>query len=301
MEHGFHAKIVADSINQYGYRITSVECRYWRAIHSELMTHRAFARNAASSRAIPFYRFGHTITGDSGPVPNCTYAMIDNDPFFPLFIGAEQKGMQSGEELEHGKKIQAHGIIADMKTYCLQKCFELYKLGVHKSIINRYLEPWSYITVIITATEWNNFFRLRVHPAAEKHFNLLATLIKDSMSNSSPAELKTGEWHLPYTTDIERKIDFIDDMASLKKISAARCARVSYLTHDGKRDYNSDLDLFAKLIERNDDVLHASPLEHVAQAAEASFSGPFRGWKQFRKEYENENITGSLPTYHNWS
>ena len=295
MEHGFHAKVIADSINQDGIRITSMECRYWRAIHSELMTHRAFARNAASSRAIPFYRFGHSVTGDSGPVPNCTYSMIDNDPFYPLFIGAEQKGMQSGEELSDDKRLQALKIIADMKTYCLQKCLDLYKLDVHKSIINRYLEPWSYITVIITATEWNNFFRLRVHPAAEKHFNLLASLVKEAMTISIPEELTVGEWHLPYITDVERTAPIKYDIATLKKISAARCARVSYLTHDGKRDPQSDLDLFAKLIERNDDVIHASPLEHVAQASsEYEQSGPFKGLKQFRKEYANENVVGSI-------
>ena len=54
---------------------------------------------------------------------------------------------------------------------------------------------------------------------------------------------------------------------------------------------NSDIDLFNKLIVRDDDVIHSSPLEHVAQSANKSIrSGPFKGWIQFRKEFANENV-----------
>ena len=50
-----YAKVVLDSTCN-GKRLITIECKYWRAIHSEIMTHRDRARNAMSSRAIPFLR-----------------------------------------------------------------------------------------------------------------------------------------------------------------------------------------------------------------------------------------------------
>ena len=47
------AKIIADSINPQGDRIITYLLTYPHFIHSELMTHRMFSRNSASSRAIP--------------------------------------------------------------------------------------------------------------------------------------------------------------------------------------------------------------------------------------------------------
>lgn len=332
------AKVILDSIGPNGKRIVTVEARYWRGIHSELMTHRDRARNAASSRAIPFIRYGKCTgcdgtkidngaechycngTGVGGPVPNCTYSYIENDPFLPEFIGTEQKGMQSGSELMEPNRSQALIRIDKMRQYCLMQCQELFKLGVHKSIINRYLEPWSYITVVMTATEWKNFFRLRIHPKAEKHFNKIAGKIKAAIDNSVPKPLLAGQWHMPYLLDEERVLLLNPEVSivaktlglpeadvwgmsiqhMLKRISAARCARLSYLTHDGKRDCTADLRIFNDLInpkieeDRDDDVIHSSPLEHVCQASCRTDlrSGPMVGWFQFRKEFPNENVEG---------
>ena len=332
------AKVVLDSIGPNGKRLISVEATYWRAIHAEIMTHRDRARNAASSRAIPFIRYtkcdycgGMGITPDGqcpkcqgskegSMVPNCTYSKILNDPFMPEFIGSEQKGMQSGEDLTDPKREQAVALINKMRNYSLECCKHLFDLGVHKSIINRYLEPWSYITIIMTATEWKNFFRLRVHPKAEKHFNKLAKEIQDAIAASTPTPLKSGEWHMPYLRQEERELmlnPYIpectkvlggtdhdwwgkDIIQIMKKVSAARCARLSYLTHDGVCSVKDDLRIFETLIEPKhadgtlDDTIHSSPLEHVAQASSRSDlrSGPFLGWKQFRKEFANENVEG---------
>ena len=308
------AKVVLDSVSPAGKRIVTVEARYWRAIHAEIMTHRDRARNAASSRAIPFIRFSKD---DRMPVANCTYSYIQNDYFLPEFIGAEQKGMQSGGELPEPQRSEALEIIDELRQMALASCLALHDLGVHKSIINRYLEPWSYITVVMTATEWKNFFRLRVHPKAEKHFNKIASQIKDAIDASVPTQLNDYAWHMPYLRgeDYDEIRDGFDSlnmenvpqgdpqetrMELMKRVSAARCARLSYLTHEGKRSLNADLDLFRTLIhpkladERDDDVIHASPLEHVAQAScHKNFrSGPFVGWKQFRSEFANENVSG---------
>lgn len=323
--------MVLDSVGPNGKRLVSIEARYWRALHSEVMTHRDRARNAASSRAIPFIRYakcswclGSKVdngaechhcngTGVGQLVKNCTHSHISGDPFLPEFIGAEQKGMQSGAELIEPNRSKALEAIDEMRKYSLVKCRELYELGVHKSIINRYLEPWSYITILMTATEWKNFFRLRVHPKAEKHFCKVATQIRDAIDASTPRSLQAGDWHLPYIDSVDHNADtgpFGIDLRNeedvpkwvehLKRVSAARCARLSYLTHDGARNMHDDLRIFETLIhpkveeDRDDDVIHASALEHVAQASSRQDlrSGPFHGWHQFRKEFTNENVPG---------
>ncbi len=333
-----YAKVILDSIGPNKKRIVSVEARYWRAIHAEVMTHRDRARNAASSRAIPFIRFKKcsmcksdgqavTVAGliqrcpkcHNEMVPNCTYSRIKDDAFFPEFIGAEQKGMQSGSELMEPNRTNCLQSIERMRDFCLNECKYLYEQGVHKSIINRYLEPWSYITVIMTATEWKNFFRLRVHPKAEKHFNKVAGQIKDALDRSKPTPIDHGGWHMPYITHEDeeevrsmsvdqiyalapniQRAEINISQAMLKRVSAAYCARLSYLNHEGKRDLKDSIRLFDSLIhpkfeeDRDDDVIHASPLEHVNQALSdpRHRSGPMVGWHQMRKDYPNENVEG---------
>lgn len=313
-------KVIADSVSESGKRITTLECRYWRSIHAELMTHRAFARNAASSRAVPFYKklpMRSIMPTDKEVLdPKCTVAMMLNDPFIPEFIGAEQKGMQSGEQLSEDQLRQARKEIEDMAAYVLLGCKNLHRLGVHKSIINRYLEPWSYITVVITATEWDNFFKLRMHHAAEKHFQKLATQMAHAMNASTPTLLHHGDWHLPYVQPLElacldpnvdqtyicNHLGKPDDWTRpkvvefLKKVSAARCARVSYLTHDGLRSIADDLDLAEKLLNPGDGAIHASPFEHVCTPSKLdnTRSGPFIGWHQYRKEIPGETYTRKL-------
>jgi hypothetical protein len=309
-----YAKVILDSVGPNGKRLISVEMRYWRAIHAEFMTHRDRARNAASSRAIPFLRFK-----DEKPVPNCSYSYVKDDAFFPEFVGTEQKGMQSGGELQEPNRTDFLQLVEQGRDYMLELCKKMFETGAHKSLINRYLEPWSYITVITTATEWNNFFRLRVHPKAEKHFEKVARQCKVAIERSEPVQLRAGEWHMPYlrtedSYDLD-KIHTFDQMemvknwdnkkepslalAIFKRISAARCARLSYLTHEGIRDLRDDIRLFESLIhpkfeaDRDDDVIHSSPLEHVGMACDGPMrSGPFDGWLQFRKEFPNENVPG---------
>jgi len=304
MHHQPYAKVILDSVSPFGRRITTIEARYWRAIHCEVLTHRDRARNAASSRAIPFSRVAATIR---------------DEPYIPEFLGAEKKGMQAGEELQGADRQRAIEAIHRMRLACSKECQTLHELGLHKSIINRYLEPWSCITVVMTATEWRNFFRLRIHPNAERHFAQVAGMIRDAIKASVPRVIGPTEWHMPYLrpedweevrslslADQRAMIESYDHMrdgtpseAILCRISAARCARVSYLTHDGRRDIRDDLRLFNTLIHPKtdtgdeDDVIHASPLEHVATPfATVARSGPFVGWQQFRKVFVNENVPG---------
>lgn len=346
----FDAKVVLASVGPAGVPIFSIQCTYPRFIHAEIMTHRDRARNAASSRAIPWKRKAkHQVTITELPpgarvigkgqfneisldenetyeyyVANCMYSMVMNDPVIPIHFGKEQTGMQSSdEELTGQDREDTIRDILAMRDFCVATVERMANRGLHKSICNRYVEPWMWITVLMTATEWKNFFRLRCHPAAERHFQKIAGMIRDEMAKCTPRKLREGQWHLPYfdrMTDNElmgeemlklnlqvRESGFLTEtevqsgksyselvQEKSKMISAGRSARLSYLTHDGVRDFKQDIDLCKKLIEREDDVLHASPLEHVNEATDDPKlrSGPFRAWKQFRKEFPNENLPG---------
>ena len=72
------AKVILDSVSPAGKRITTLQLKYPRFIHSEFMTHRAFSRNAASSRAIPVLK---------------RLDMMCQDPVIPLEWGLDQSGM----------------------------------------------------------------------------------------------------------------------------------------------------------------------------------------------------------------
>lgn len=316
----FAAKVVLDSINPDRQRLCSVVATYPRFIHAEIMTHRDRARNSGSNRAIPWKakRKKHDHESDGEYRANlaegdllslsekCMFRMISENPVIPIKWGCEQKGMQTGDEIPEDKRQEAERIWLQARDFALQCADQLSQLNVHKSLCNRLTEPFMWITVLMTATEWKNFFRLRVHPDAEIHFQKIAGMIHDAMKASTPKRLGIFEWHTPFVDEDERNeiagawkagrlnvpIEF-SALDCIKRVSAGRCARLSYLTHDGKRDWNEDIGLAERLIHRSDNVIHASPLEHVARSSDKSTrSGPFKGWFQFRKEFQNENVEG---------
>lgn len=283
----FKVEIIADSIGPNGKRLTTLTATYPRFIHAEIMTHRAFERNAASSRAIPWAKMRQEI--------------LDN-PVIPLVFGSEQKGMQTGGEVEHPEVARHNWLVA--RSSALNYADSLHMQGVHKSLVNRIVEPWMWITTIITATEWNNFFRQRCHPDAEIHFQKIAYMIREARENSRPRELWAGDHHLPFVTkedlwELRAELKEKEGQASsalisqLCRISTARVARVSYLTHEGKRDIEKDLQLFDRLVQGSG-FGHWSPHGHVAEATvdQELRSGPFVGWKQYRKTFPNENAAG---------
>lgn len=289
----FEVEIIADSVSPAGKRLTTITATYPRFIHSEIMTHRDRARNAASSRAIPWPKMSE---------------MISEHPVIPIKWGMEQSGMQTGDEIPEKFRALAEDIwlqamrsakaYADMIHNIGRTSEELWpgtltedekKIKIHKSIPNRIVEPWMWITVVMTATEWKNFFRLRCHPDAEIHFQKIACMIRDALAESVPKELKPSEWHLPFILPE----DYADhDIETLKKVSSARCARVSYLSHLGTRSMDLDIQLFDKLAAGSG-FGHLSPLEHIATPVDSNVrSGPYVGWKQYRKEIPNECAEG---------
>jgi thymidylate synthase ThyX len=264
------AKIIADSLNPVGCRLTTFILKYPRFIHSEIMTHRAFSRNAASSRAIPIAKM---------------ISNIREEPAMPYYWGMNQKGMQANQELDEATILKAESIWLESMESQIRYANQLLELGVHKQITNRLLEPYFHMVTLLSATEFGNFFNLRAHKDAMPEFQELAFQMLDCYENNVPKELAAGDWHLPFG---DRYVNDISDVNSLIKISAARAARVSYLNFDGKIEYDKDYTLCDSLITNG----HASPLEHPAMAIEDNkYYGNFRGFIQYRKTLANENKT----------
>jgi thymidylate synthase ThyX len=140
------ANIVADSISIHGDRVTTFLLTFPRFILPELNTHRMFSRNSASSRAIPFEKM---------------VKMVEEDPFIPIAWQKDHKGMQGTEyfnEEESKSKIKEWLIARDNAVTQAKK---LHSEGVTKQLCNRLLEPFLWHTVLLTATEFENFFKLR--------------------------------------------------------------------------------------------------------------------------------------------
>lgn len=245
----YDCKIIKDSITKYGrHRLTTFEITLPRIVLAEFNTHTILSRNSASSRAIPVEK------------------MIDKvmkDPFIPVYWGKNQKGMQAEEELEDWQQAEAVGQWLRARDNAVEQAKKLLDLGIHKQITNRLLEPWLWHTIIATATEWSNFFALRTHKDAQPEIRKAAMMMKEAYEEAVPAVLDANEWHLPFvdreemdaTPLSERTIDF------WKRVSVGRCARVSYLTHDGRRAPVEDEQLALRLLASG----HMSPWQHVAR------------------------------------
>jgi thymidylate synthase ThyX len=272
----FSARVLLDSVSPAGVRLTTMEVRYPRFIHSELLTHRVFSRNSSSSRAVPIRK------------------MIDavrDDPAMPVWWGRNQAGMQAFAELDGEARSLAQAEWQRALDDALAHAERLAAsdINLHKQLVNRILEPFAWITVIITATEWANFFTQRTHEDAQPELKHIATLMLDAYRGSTPRALAVGEWHTP--------LILADEEASLPleqrlRISVARSARVSYLTHDGSRDHAKDVELYERLVEGGANG-HWSPFEHVATplATAREWSGNFRGWQQYRKRFAQEHAS----------
>jgi thymidylate synthase ThyX len=267
-------QILLDSQNHStGDRITTFLLTYPRFIHSELMTHRAFSRNAASSRAIPVAKMIDTIR---------------NNPAMPVEWGSAQKGMQAGPPLEGDERAVACRVWRDGLQAAIATAEQLMSIRVHKQIANRVLEPWMHMLTLVTATEWGNFFRLRAHPDAQPEFQELAFQMLEAYKESIPQLLFPMMWHAPFV-DLDHNQQYAtnggeaEDFRTLLKVAVARCARTSYATIDGHNSIDEDVALHDRLLSSG----HFSPFEHIAKAMGQSMDwGNFRGWRPYRHDVE---------------
>ena len=235
---GIEAKVVAHS-EYAGTEIHTLELKYPRFIHAEFMTHRVFSRNASSSRAIPTDKL---------------LKQIAEYPAMPIHWGKNQPGMQAREELPDGS-IEWLNAAVDASKYA--RSFN--QAGYHKQIVNRITEPYQFIKVVVTATEWDNFFKLRLHEDAQPEIYELARCMFEAMQNSDPKYLEEDKWHLPYILEGER---IQVPVEILRRASVGRCARVSYQNHDNTKPLiEKDISLHDMLL----DAGHMSPFEHQAK------------------------------------
>jgi hypothetical protein len=272
------ASIIADSITGGApgpTRLTTFQLRYPRMVHAELMTHRVFSRNSSSSRAIPVEKM---------------IAWVKEEPAIPVEWGKNQKGMQARELLSPQDAALAELAWLRGRDAAIRCTEELLALGVHKQIANRPLEPWHHIAVIVSSTQYANWFALRWHPDAQPEIRELAKAMAVAYVDSGPVDLQPGEWHLPYVRPEERALG----VEACRKLSVARCARVSFMNHDGTSpDIMKDIALHDQLVVQ--EPLHASPAEHQAtprQVGQEDHLGGNLGpnWIQYRKLLKSECI-----------
>ena len=267
-------KIVADSINPAGKRLTTFEVSTHLFIWSEWMTHRQFSRNAQSNRAIPTKKIIESVR---------------TDPALPLHWGKNQPGMVAEEELTKEQIESVRMYWLQMSREACDHAEKLSEMGGHKQFVNRSLAPYMWIRALISSTTWDNFFNLRIEKSAQPEIRVPAQMMKTALEEHEPQKLEWGHWHLPFVSE-EQKYEL--PISVLKKISAARCARVSFLSHDGSHDPNKDIDLHDRLLADG----HMSPFEHVAQANGNLFdhlcANPISNfdpsWFQYRKVIEKE-------------
>ncbi len=269
------AKIIADSINPQGNRLTTFIVTFPRIILAEFNTHRMFSRNSASSRAIPFEKMVKS---------------VQENPFIPIAWQKEHKGMQGTEYISDVKRLElineewlrardkailsasrlANGFIATDYPD------EEENIPLTKQLCNRLLEPFMWHTVIMTSGKegLENFFNLRDHEAAEIHIQELAKRMLEVYNESTPKQLQTDEWHIPFGDDIDTiKLDSVfkvgkgpmNRLEAKIQIATAMCARVSYTVvgeESKEPNYENDIKLHDKLLESG----HFSPFEHCAKA-----------------------------------
>lgn len=270
------AKVIAHSVahddrGNHGPELFTLALKYPRFIHSEFMTHRVFSRNAASSRAIPVSKM---------------IEQVRNEPAMPIYWGSNKPGMQAGDELTDMDLATAKNLWIDAAENAAATAEKMQELGLHKQVVNRVLEPFQIMQTVVTATEWANYFMLRISEFAQPEIKALAVAMKEAMTNSTPFQMPYGEYHVPYVTAEERdEYKSRKDWRTLCMVASARCARVSYLNHDGSNpDIAKDLDLATKL----KDAYHASPFEHVARPLDLrdmpGVNRNFKEWTQFRAE-----------------
>lgn len=295
--------VLLDSINKQGNRLTTFEVEMPRIILAEWNTHRLFTRSSASSRAVPVQK------------------MLDrvmNEPYIPTVWGKNQKGMSAAEEILGEDAVECERNWLWARDAMVNATEKLMKLGLHKQTANRLLEPFMWHKVINTATEYSNFLALRDDKNAHPDIQIVAHAMREMLDSNTPTFRKVGEWHTPYAQDNE------EFNGKMKEITTGRCARVSYLTHDGKPDPVADIDLHDRILSSG----HMAPFEHAARPMTydeyngdfstrklvwdeehqcflqpqnekgerlyTHFCGNFQGWVSYRKHIPNEEDYGNF-------
>lgn len=279
------ARVIADSEAFIAWergrktRLTTMVVVMPRIVLAELNTHKMLSKNSASSRAIPYKVMREKVL---------------KDLFTPLRFQRHRKGMRGSEYLEGEEDRDARQEWLEASRRAVDSADGLDHLGVSEQICDRILEPFLWHEVIISGTNWGNFLALRDSDAAEIHIAELARKIRDAFVKSEPKLLGPGEWHLPFGDSTGAEGEGSVNLTAAK-IAAARCARISYLTHNQTRDVDEDL----RLAESLEAAGHMSPFEHIAMVSlkpfrdRGNFTAP---WVQYRKMLPCESRVYHLPS-----
>nr|DAQ82240.1 MAG TPA: thymidylate synthase, flavin-dependent [Caudoviricetes sp.] len=297
MKHQTQARIIADSISaSTGQRITTFEVEFPRIVLAQLNTHKMIAKSYASSRAIPIEK---------------NIEMIQTSPFMPAEFGKNKPGMAASQNLEGEDLIKARREWLSARDKAIWQVKELASIGVHKQLANRLLEPFSYIKGIITATEFKNFFFLRIADDAQPEIRELAEKMKEAMNDSMPQPLHNGEWHLPYfvyTGAGTYRAIFNNELElpleEARMISVSLCAQVSYRNEDASLEKAKKL--WKILFEGR--AIHGSAAEHQATPVTSETdkgithflndekktpcSGNLQNWIQYRQLFNEPDHCG---------
>ena len=326
-------------------RVTTFVIVLPRNMLAEFNTHRDLSRNSASSRAIPTKTFLRKILSDTFVPEEFGTAIPRMNAGPPL----------EGEKLEKAMEVWGDAAVSQIwfalsltttPEYVIREWDKWVEeknddfaefvldiidriedkenpihneplLNVTKGLTNRLLEPFVWHEIIVTATEWENFFALRTDNNAQREIRVIAQMMKEVYDASEPELLKEGEWHLPFIQPEEKQWAKRNPLSAAKAVTA-RCARVSYLTHDKKViDLEADYALADSLAKNG----HMSPFEHALYPIPAAewkvrmkmarvalrgkhvekhvrelmadrqeFSGNVRGFAQARRDQLNQQV-----------
>lgn len=275
MQPGITASVVADTLprcldakgsSYHDTRLTTLEVRVPTVIWPQVLTHRMFSRNARSMRAMSFDKLVRE---------------VENDPFVPIFR-SKQLGMKGGKLLTGDVLAECVGSYLASRDEAVKAAKRLNNCGAHQESVNRLLTPFTWTTAVISATEWENWIKLRMsEDSAQDEVLILATRMLKATLESTPVRRRI---HLPFVPlDV-----WSDDSALDVAMSAARCARVSY-SNNRLKDREKDMRLAARLLQNK----HMSPFEHCAFPMQnPDMYANFKGWRSARYELEHEK--GSL-------
>ena len=247
---GIRAAVLAHSVSAVsGKQIVTFLVDFPRFILPEFNTHRAISKNGASSRAIPAIKSIET---------------VEKKPFIPIHFGLNKAGMTAEQEVDELTKSTAVFEWEIAAKQAARSAEALNDLKIHKQVTNRVLEPFSYMRMVVTATELDNFFWLRLHEHADPHINELARVMLFALQESVPTALQHGDYHVPFfgngywTPEIEAHYGVTAQQAIEHSMSC--CAQTSYRKLDMSTEKTEDI--IKKLF--GGDRQHSSPSEHQA-------------------------------------
>jgi len=258
---GIEAEVLCKSKSDYGPDLVTLRIRFPRFVAEQFLKHRMFSCNAVSSRAMSVPKMNNWILGHTSE---------------PIFWGAQKKGMQPDQKCDNLlKDVEAFGYYLDLegitpeeawyeaRNFAMAMAQAYWNAGYHQQIPNRLTHAFQMAEYIVTATDFENFFNLRLRDkAAQSEINKLADVMNQAIELSDYIGLYEG-WHLPYVTEEEKQSLSVED---LRVVSAARCAIISYNNHDTDQLLSVDkaYKIYNHLI--NDTNPHYTPMEHQAKA-----------------------------------